>query len=212
MGARFVDDQGVRCRPFALVIHGRLATLPITRSPTKKVNEPNGRAIKVNAEAVVPGISNLIVRAENRLSRERLVKELRRLCVEYQLEFGLLITQLEDRSVDTRYRWSETRNGDRSALLPAPLLVYKVFADDGRMEPVRGLVFDEVTIRSLKDIVAFGKDDRAYNMMVNAGFTDALYPASIVTPSVLVEEMELKSSPVTEPLPKAQNPLFATPK
>jgi predicted Zn-dependent protease len=209
MGTRFVDDQGVRCRPFALVINGRLATLPITRSPTKKVNEPNGRAMKVMAEAVVPGITNLIVRAENRLSRERLVKELRRLCAEYELEFGLLITQLEDPSVGARYRWTETRNGDGSSLLPAPLLVYKVFADDGRLEPVRGLVFDEVTIRSLRDIVAFGKDDRAYNMLVNAGLTDAFYPASIVTPSVLVEEMEFKSSPVTEPLPKAKNPLFA---
>ncbi|MCU0611143.1 MAG: metallopeptidase TldD-related protein [Candidatus Eisenbacteria bacterium] len=212
MGSRFVDDQGVRCRPFALVMHGRLVTLPITRSPSRKVSEPNGRAIKVQAEAAVPGISNLIVRADNRLSRERLIKELRRLCVEYELEFGLLVSQLEDPSVGARYRWTEARNGDDASLLPPPLMVYKVFADDGRMEPVRGLVFEDVTIRSLRDIVACGKDERAYNMFVNAGFTDMSYPASIITPSVLVEEMELKSSPIREPLPKVRNPLFASPR
>ena len=88
------------------------------------------------------------------------------------------------------------------------VVVYKVYAEDGRMEPVRGLEFDEVSVRTLRDIVALGKDQTAYNILQPTIFQDSYYPASIVTPSILVEEMELKGTTVQEPKPIAANPYF----
>jgi hypothetical protein len=38
---------------------------------------------------------------------------------------------------------------------------------------------------------------------------DFRYLISIVTPSILVEEMELKANPAREPLTVSRNPMFA---
>ena len=72
----------------------------------------------------------------------------------------------------------------------------------------RGLQFDELTVRVMRDIVLMGKDTKAYNILQSTIYQGAMYPASIVTPSILVEEMELIGTSAHEPLPVAQNPIF----
>ena len=80
-----------------------------------------------------------------------------------------------------------------------PVAAYKVYTKDGRMEPIRGLAFDDVSIRSLRDIYALGKESRATNMVVSLGAPGMNYRMSVVTPDVLVEEMEFKSAAASEP-------------
>jgi len=72
---------------------------------------------------------------------------------------------------------------------------------------VRGLSFDEVSIRTLRDIVAMGDDAELANVVQRgpAGFE---YAVSVVTPSILVEEMELKAGAASEPLPLSAAPGF----
>ncbi|MFH1688777.1 MAG: metallopeptidase TldD-related protein [Candidatus Eisenbacteria bacterium] len=43
-------------------------------------------------------------------------------------------------------QWTESFDEGGSALLTGPVVAYKVYADGGWMEPVRGLAFDELSI------------------------------------------------------------------
>ena len=78
----------------------------------------------------------------------------------------------------------------RKNALTAPLLVYKVYPD-GKEEPVRSLVFSNVTVRVLRDILQTSDKQYVYNYLIGNNYE---MPASIVCPAILVEEMELKKS------------------
>jgi len=206
-GTQAVDDEGVPCQPLTLVEKGRLVTLPMCRAPIAKLRESNGHARVIVSGMVVPTPSNLIVRTSEPAAD--LVGELRRMAREFGSEYGLLVTRLADPAVDARYRWNERQMPGGPELLTAPLFVYKVYVSDGHREPVRGLVFEEVSIRTLRDIGAMGKDVTVHNLAQSFGPMDYRYPLSIVTPSILVEEMELKANPDREPLAISGNPMFA---
>lgn len=203
VGHQVVDDEGVECRDIALVEDGRLVTLPMCRQPTKKVRESNGHARTLASQWTVPGVSNIVV--ETNQPAKDVVKELRHLCRDFGNEYGLMITLLEDPSVSRPYMW--TRPGEEPPdMLTAPVIMYRVYEEDGRIEPTRGLVFDELTVRTLRDIAAIGRDAKATNLMQSAGAQGYRYPAAIVTAPILVEEMEFKASSVHEPLPFSERP------
>lgn len=207
VGTRVVDDEGVKCQNITLIDKGRLMTLPLGRQPTKKISESNGHAKSTPYQLVLPGISNLLVSTSQPQSMKKLTNKLCSLCREQDVEYGLLVKQLEEPRYSNAYRWIEAEEKTES-LLTKPVVVYKVYAKDGRMEPVRGLVFDEVTVRNLRDIVAMGDDYQIYNMTQSVVYEDFHYSSTIVTPSILVEEMELKGVSVREPLPISANPIF----
>ena len=68
--------------------------------------------------------------------------------------------------------------------LGSPIYAYKVYVDDGREELIRGLEFLPVQTRILKRILAAGRERQVYNSM-------APVISSIVSPAVLLEELEL---------------------
>jgi TldD protein len=201
-----VDDEGVPGRPLTLVEKGRLLTLPMSRTPIAKIRESNGHARLLPNQWIVPAPTSLFVKSS--APRADLVQELRALARDAGNEYGLLVTRMEDPTVSNAYRWND-QGPDQPALITPPLVVYKVYASDGRTEPVRGLVFDEVNIRTLRDIAAMGKEAGVYNMTQPFGGMDFRYVLSIVTPSILVEEMELKANQEREPLAVSGNPMFA---
>ena len=84
------------------------------------------------------------------------------------------------------------------SVLSSPLEVYKIYLD-GTEEAVHGLEFSGVTVRALKDILQTGDKQRCYNYLIE---NDNEMPVSIVCPSILVEEMELKKTEA-----KTQKPL-----
>lgn len=201
-----VDDEGVESRDITVVKDGRLVEFPLSRQPVKKLNESNGHARALPNQVIVPGITNLFVESDKAKSYKKLVRELRKLSRDFGNEFGLIITRLNDPSISYDYLWTDPDNND-SDLLTSPLIAFRVWCDDGRIEPVRGLDFDEVTIRSLRDITAVGKDVRAWNYMQPSVFSYYVYPASVITPSILVEEMEFKAGADREPRPVSSSPL-----
>jgi predicted Zn-dependent protease len=206
VSSQAVDDEGVPARALRLVERGRLLTLPMSRTPIAKIRESNGHGRSMPNQWIVPTVSNLIVSTSQ--PRPDLVKELRQMAHDFGNEYGLLVTRLEDPGVSGAYRWTDPEP-QPPELLTAPLLLYRVYAADGRVEPVRGLVFDEVSIRTLRDIVAMGKETAVHNLAQTFDPMDFRYLISIVTPSILVEEMELKANPAREPLTVSRNPMFA---
>jgi len=204
-GYQVVDDEGVKCRNLTLVEEGRLITVPIGRLPVKKIPISNGHARTLYNQWNVPGITNLFVKPDKPKTMKKLVKELRSLCRDFGNEYGLLVKLLENPELSSEYMWTDM-DLDEQPMLTAPVIMYRVYADDGRMEPVRGLVFDEATIRNLRDIVAMGNDEQVYNLRQPIALKQFKYPAAIITPSILIEEMELKGGGVREPLPLSVNP------
>ncbi|MDP8238162.1 MAG: metallopeptidase TldD-related protein [Candidatus Hatepunaea meridiana] len=206
-GYQTIDNEGVPSQNITLVENGRLLTLPMKRQPTKKISNSNGHGKVLPNQMTIPGITNLIVSSSKPVKDKKMITKLRRLCKDYDSEYGLLIKQFDESVYSNRYRTIEETD-ESEILLPRPTIVYKVFADDGRIEPVRGLMFDEVSIRNLRDIVAMGKDTKAYNLTQPTIFSQFRYAASIITPSILVEEMELKQGMFQEPMPITANPMF----
>jgi hypothetical protein len=77
---------------------------------------------------------------------------------------------------------------------------------------VRDVEFAEVTMRSLRDIVGVGDSPTVYNFLTLSG-TGALsfgdIPVSVVSPSLLIRELQLQKSESTEQPPLMPHPLFA---
>lgn len=195
-GYRPVDDEGVPAQDVTLVDKGRLVTLPTGRAPTKKLTESNGHAVTFPNQWTVPVASNLFVRADK--TKKDLVKELRSLARDFDNEYGLLITRLDVPDISRRYEWTESFQEPGSALLTTPVYAYKVYVDDGRVEPVRGLAFDDVSIRTLRDIYAMGGKPSLTNL--NGSVAGGMqYHMAVVTPDILVEEMEFKAGAGSEP-------------
>jgi hypothetical protein len=68
----------------------------------------------------------------------------------------------------------------------APNVLYRVWVKDGHEELVRGAAFGDLDTRALRnDIVAIGDDLFVANHLLNI-------PHSIVSPSVLFDELEVK--------------------
>ena len=100
--------------------------------------------------------------------------------------------RLDVPEISRQYQRTESFDEPSSALLTGPVVAYKVYAGDGRMEPVRGITFHEMSIRTLRNIYALGKEPALTNMGQSVG--PGMYSrTAVVTPDILVEEMEFKA-------------------
>ena len=84
---------------------------------------------------------------------------------------------------------ARTFSADTRSPIGMPVLTYKVYVADGREELIRGAFAQGIPIRSLRQIEAVGNDSFVVNRLSGG---DLPTPTSIVAPSVLLEEMELK--------------------
>ncbi len=210
IGSYKVDDQGVPARPVTVIERGILKTLLMSRRPSKEISKSNGhgRAMQIGSPSVQ--IGNLFVQATEGKSIAELKQELIDLCQDQGLSYGLLIKKLDNPSITGReFSLSSfsMRGGPQQELVTTPILVYKVFVEDGREELVRGVTVAEMSVRMLRDIVAVGKDYYVNNKLTAGGGIMGLFfsyafrfgeagalgiPTTVIAPSVLFEEVELK--------------------
>jgi len=194
IGGYEVDDDGVRAQSVSLVEKGKLVNLLMSRIPTKKVKGSNGHArgtVNSNPEG---RLANLVITSEQEMSYDELKKKLVEYCKDVDLEYGIVVRRLKDKNIEMERSFDFSRymggSSEEKELTP-PLEVYKVWVKDGREEAVRGVEFEGVTIKTLKDITEAGNDYYVHNFLL--GHDDEL-PASIVAPSILIEEIELKET------------------
>jgi len=208
LGYLNVDDEGIKSRNIKLVDCGRLVNLPMTRQPLKKLSGSNGHAILLPFQVKLPRITNLVVSSSESKSTKELMEQMRQSCREQDIEFGLLIKSLDEPRISSQYSFRTFEDSDEKTLLTVPIVAYKVFAEDGRLEPVRGLQFENINAGLLRDIILLGDDERVHNIHQPTINNDVQYLVSIITPSILIEEMELKSGSIPEPMPVVSNPFF----
>jgi len=174
IGYYSIDDQGVPAKRVSLVDGGLLNDFLMSRRPGKGRLQSNGHGRNGYPGREAPQIGNLIVTATGGKSLEDLKKELLKSAKEERLDYGIII------------RASSTGgNGP----VGTPLLTYKVKVSDGKEELVRVAGAGGINVQGLRHLIAVGNDSTAANRLV--GTSGAETPASIVAPSVLVEEISL---------------------
>lgn len=211
IGSYKVDDQGVLARSVKLIERGFLRTLLMSRRPRKEILHSNGHGRYAQFGSPSANIGNLFVQTTEGKSFADLKQELIELCRKQDLSYGLIIRKLDNPSI-TSVDPSMMRREIRRDSVTAPILVYKVSVEDGQEELVRGVVVEEVSVRTLKEIMAAGSEYHINNRLTTGGgiigfaFPFSLnfaagIPTTVVAPSVLFEELELKkpSGPQQKP-------------
>jgi TldD protein len=187
LGHYQVDDQGVPARRVSLIEQGVLKNFLMSRRPGKDMPQSNG-----HGRSGVPGretaqIGNLFIQSNEGKSYEDLKQELIKMCREENLQYGILI-----KALDT----------DARSPIGMPVLTYKVYVSDGREELIRGAFAQGIPIRSLRQIEAVGNEGFVVNRLSGGELPT---PTSVVAPSVLLEEMDLK-----KPTGNQQKPALLT--
>ena len=165
-----VDDEGILAEDLTLITGGKLRALPRSSRPNEKGAKSNGHARLTPATLPRERLTNVFVEAKNPLSQAALEQQLRDKCRELELEYCYILPIYPT-------------NG--AALTAAQ----RLYTKDGRKETVYGLKLSDVTPRSLRDIVAVG--DTPEVTSVAAGRNVYLPAQSVVTPALLLEELEL---------------------
>jgi len=167
LGAYEVDDDGVRAMRVPVIENGKLVNYLLGREPILDFPASNGHGrARLPNNYPGPSLGNLLVSSSESLTQEELKKKLLDLCQQRDLPFGYYVEHMA---------------GAR-----APRTLYKVWVKDGREELVRGAVFDDLDVRALRnDLIAVGSDPKVENHLLNI-------PHSIVAPSILFDELEVK--------------------
>ncbi|HEV2022137.1 MAG TPA: metallopeptidase TldD-related protein [Terriglobales bacterium] len=184
VGSYSVDDEGVKAQPVTVVENGTLVNYLIGRRPIRDFPHSNGHGLAAPGGSARPAIGNLFVRASESFPVEQLKKRMLDKCRDQGRPYGYLV---------------ETTGPDL-----APRLLYRVYVKDGHQELVRGAVFGQLDARALRnDLLAVGNDADV------EGRPDPV-PNSLVTPSLLFEELEIKRADrVREKLPQYPPPALA---
>ena len=167
LGNYEVDDEGVRAMRVSVIDKGKLANYLLGREPILDFPTSNGHGrarLPVNSPG--PSLGNMLVSSSEAVPEEDLKKKLLELCQQRELPYGYFV--------------------DSIGVARAPRLLYKIWVKDGHEELVRGAVFGDLDARALRnDLIAAGSDLRVLNRVQNV-------PHSIVTPSILFDELEVK--------------------
>ena len=201
------DDDGVPGMKINLVEDGKLRNYYMSRVPTKKFENSNGHGrlqqSGIGAVEVVGKPANVIMTSTETHSFEELKQQMLELCRDMDIEYGLIIDQMNFSGQPESDNMMNFFGGS-SGPLPNVLNGYLVSVRDGSLKPVRSLEFINVSERALKDILAVGDDFAASTLMFDRSFNNL---ASVVIPSILIEEMELKKASFqAQKPPIAENP------
>jgi TldD protein len=208
-----IDDDGMRATKLNLVENGVLKTFAMSRAPSREIKQSNGHAVGGAGAAI-----NLYIFAEKKLSPSKLKQKLMVLGKDDDLKEVLVVKRLtnlfvlglDPKAAITRLM-SSMMGGSGVRLTPANE-VYKVNLKDGKEQLVRTGAFTNVTLRVLRDIVAAGDDMKPYPMlgMNNVALSrGSQLVSTVVTPSILIKEIELQKPSKQSDLPTVlKNPNF----
>src|SRR5436853_5872696 len=215
VGGYTVDEQGVRGQKITLVENGVLKGELMSRPPGSDFEQSNGHERSAFLSDAKPTMSNLIFSSTEAVSPDDLRKKFVKQCREEKQseceKYCLVIREMDNPALSLLHQedFSEllasfgggAGTGDR-----LPLIIYKVYPQDGREEIVRGARVIGLNTRALRNVAGIGNDDFVYNYMQSqiAGFAGTALgafgsaqgglPSSAVAPSLLFEELDIRGA------------------
>ncbi len=211
IGGFAVDDEGVRAQKVAVVENGTLKELLMSRRPGNDSDQSNGHGRSGFLSDSKPTMTNLFFTSTETVSPAELKKKFLDECRAEKLAYCVIVREMDNPSLSLLHQ------EDYSSLLASygggagtgdrlPLLVYRIYPEDGREEVIRGARIIGVNTRSLRNLAGIGNDNFVYNYMQStiAGFAGTALgafgsaqgglPASVVAPSLLFEELEVRGA------------------
>jgi len=211
LGSYAVDDEGVRAQKVTLVENGTLKSELMSRRPGPDFDQSNGHGRSAFLSDARPTMSNLFFTSKETMSPADLKKKFLDECRDQKLAYCLIVREMDNPTVSLLHQddfqsllasyGGGAGTGDR-----LPLVVYRVYPEDGREEIVRGARLIGINSRAIRNIAGIGNDNYVYNYMqsqINGFAGTALgafgsaqngLPASIVAPSLLFEEVEVRGA------------------
>lgn len=179
------DSEGVKALPVTLVDKGRLVSFLLSRAPIRDFPESNGHGRASFGSPPFPVIGNLIVKPERGASLADLKKRMIQMCREQGRPYGYYV---------------ETLGSGLS-----PRLLYRIWEKDGHEELVRGAVFNELDVRTLRNnLAAAGNDALVSNRPGGV-------PSTVISPSIFFDELEVKRADTSkDKLPEYPPPMPST--
>ena len=210
VGGYAIDEEGVPAEKVTLVSNGKLKGLLMSRRPGSDFEASNGHGRAAFGIDARPTMSNLFFTSTETVSKDELKKKFLDACRAEKLDYCLVVRQMDNPSISIMHQEDFTELlasfGGNAATDRLPLVVYRVYVSDGREELVRGARITGFSPRSLRNIESIGNDDHVYNYMQNQsagvagtalgafGTAQNGVPASVVAPSLLFEEVEVRGA------------------
>jgi TldD protein len=211
IGGYTVDNEGVRHQRVTLVENGNLKSELMSRRPGPDSNESNGHGRAAFLNDAKPTMSNLFFSSAETLSAEEMKKKFLDTCRAEKLAYCLVVREMDNPALSLLHQedFSEllasygggAGTGDR-----LPLVVYRIYPETGREEMIRGSRIIGLNSRALRNLAGIGNDSFVYNYMQSQmnGFAGTALgafgsaqlglPASVVAPSLLFEELEVRGA------------------
>ena len=219
IGSFHVDLEGVKPpEEIMLVENGILKTLLTNRIPNPRVRESNGHQRPVVRSAFSSsstlGPSVILISTSEGKSYRELKKELLQRAREEELEYGIIIRKLKPVITGAQYydpmvQMTSTYVRRDLGALSEPIMIFRVYVEDGREEPVRSVKLGAVGYSILRHIASASEKQFVYNTLA-IGSTGSGIPASFIVPQALIlEELEVKNEKrnFTPKLPVVSSPL-----
>jgi predicted Zn-dependent protease len=160
------DDEGTKAERVSLIEKGHLVAYLTCREPIRDFPASNGhgRAPATAAPEAFPG--NLIIESSHPQPDAELKKKLIDLARQRNLPYAIYVETMAPRL--------------------EPRLVYRIYTNDGHEELVRGAVFGDLDVRSLRsELIATGTTPFVENHLKSV-------PYSVSSPALLFDELEVK--------------------
>jgi TldD protein len=211
IGSYAVDNEGVRAEKVTLVESGNLKSELMSRRPGPDSMQSNGHGRAAFLNDGKPTMSNLFFSSAETLSAAELKKKFLDTCRAEKLAYCLVVREMDNPALSLLHQdeFSEllasygggAGTGDR-----LPLVVYRVYPETGREEMIRGSRIIGLNSRALRNLAGIGSDTFVFNYMqsqINGfagtalgafGSAQSGLPASVVAPSLLFEELEVRGA------------------
>lgn len=211
LGKYSVDEEGVRAQKVTLVENGNLKNELMSRRPGPDSDRSNGHGRAAFLNDAKPTMSNVFFASADTLSPADLKKKFLDSCRAEKQNYCLIVREMDNPAL------SLLRQEDFAELLASfqggtgtgdrlPLVVFRVYPDTGREEMVRGARIIGLNTRALRNLGGIGNDNFVYNYMQSqiTGFAGTALgafgsaqggiPASMVAPSLLFDELEVRGA------------------
>ena len=211
LGGFAVDSEGVRAQKVTLVENGNLKSELMSRRPGPDFDHSNGHGRAAFLNDAKPTMSNLFFTATETLSPAELKRKFLEACRAEKLSYCLIVREMDNPVLSLLHQedFSEllasfgggAGTGDR-----LPLVVFRLYPEDGREEMIRGARISGLGTRNLRNVAGIGNDNFVYNYMQSQsnGFAGTALgafgsaqnglPAAVVAPSLFFEELEVRGA------------------
>jgi TldD protein len=183
IGTYRFDEQGVPAQRTVLVRNGKLETYLLSRQPVKPFTKSNGHGRGQGGRQPMARMANLVLESTKQVSMPELKKLLMAEARRQGKPYGLVIRDITGGNTNTMSYGYQAFKG-------TPRLVYRVDANTGAEQLVRGVELVGTPLTSVNKVIATGDEVRVFNGY--CGAESGYVPVATIAPAALVAEIELQ--------------------